>query len=256
MQRVLLVADDDRVPGVVAAVELHDVVDRPAELVGGLALALVAPLGADEHEGGHGYTSSRTTVARAGPAAGLCEEGYVTTLLVVTNARRQHGRGGGRRGARRAAAAPTSRSCAEPGGPRPALDRLDGRTLVIAGGDGSLHLAVRRCASAASCRRTGRSGCVPLGTGNDLARALGIPLDPAEAARRCCRPAAADRPGRRRRRRGRRQRGARRHRRGGRRAARGALKPRLGKPAYAVGGVAGRAGATGWRLRVEVDGAR
>jgi hypothetical protein len=54
VQRVRLAADDHRVPGVVAAVELHDVVDRAAELVGGLALALVAPLSADEHECGHG----------------------------------------------------------------------------------------------------------------------------------------------------------------------------------------------------------
>ena len=53
VQGVLLVADDDRVPGVVAAVELHDEVDTAAEQVGGLALALVAPLGADDHGGGH-----------------------------------------------------------------------------------------------------------------------------------------------------------------------------------------------------------
>ena len=41
-------------PGVVAAVELDDVVDALAEQVRGLALALVAPLGADEHDRGHG----------------------------------------------------------------------------------------------------------------------------------------------------------------------------------------------------------
>jgi hypothetical protein len=46
VQRVLLVADHDRVAGVVAAVELNDVVDTVAEQVGRLALALVAPLGA------------------------------------------------------------------------------------------------------------------------------------------------------------------------------------------------------------------
>ena len=53
MQRVLLVADDDRVAGVVAAVELDDVVDAAAEEVGRLALAFVAPLGADDHDRGH-----------------------------------------------------------------------------------------------------------------------------------------------------------------------------------------------------------
>ena len=54
VQRVLLVADDDGVAGVVAAVELDDVVDAAAEQVGRLALALVAPLGADDDDGGHG----------------------------------------------------------------------------------------------------------------------------------------------------------------------------------------------------------
>ena len=53
VQGVLLVADDDRVAGVVAAVELHDVVDAAAEEVGRLAFALVAPLGADDHDRGH-----------------------------------------------------------------------------------------------------------------------------------------------------------------------------------------------------------
>jgi hypothetical protein len=53
VEGVLLVADDDRVAGVVAAVELHDVVDGPAELVGRLALAFIAPLGADQDECGH-----------------------------------------------------------------------------------------------------------------------------------------------------------------------------------------------------------
>lgn len=58
---------------------------------------------------------------------------------------------------------------------------LDGRTLVVAGGDGSVHVAVSQL------QRTGllvetAVGVVPLGTGNDLARGLGLPLDPAEAA--------------------------------------------------------------------------
>jgi diacylglycerol kinase family enzyme len=68
-----------------------------------------------------------------------------------------------------------------------ALDRvvaeLADRRLVICGGDGSVHLAVERL------RRLGRTdvpvGLVPLGTGNDLARGLGLPFeDPRAAAAR------------------------------------------------------------------------
>ena len=54
MQRVLLVADDDGVAGVVAAVELHDPVGALTEEVGGLALALVPPLDADDDDAWHG----------------------------------------------------------------------------------------------------------------------------------------------------------------------------------------------------------
>jgi hypothetical protein len=49
-----------RVAGVVAAVELHDVVDTAAEDVGRLALALVAPLGADDGDRWHPRGSFRT----------------------------------------------------------------------------------------------------------------------------------------------------------------------------------------------------
>lgn len=52
--------------------------------------------------------------------------------------------------------------------------------LVIAGGDGSLHLALNVLDELG---RTDRPvGVVPLGTGNDLARNHGIPLDPHDAA--------------------------------------------------------------------------
>jgi diacylglycerol kinase family enzyme len=97
-------------------------------------------------------------------------------------------------------------------------------------------------------------GLIPLGTGNDLARALGVPLDPSDAARALLagRPRtldlvvddadgvvvnaahlgigaeAAERAG--------------------------ALKERLGKAAYAVGSVLAGAGTTGWNLHVAVDG--
>ena len=58
VQRVLLVVDDHGVPGVVAAVVLDDVVDAGAQGVGGLALALVAPLRADHDDRGHGAPAS------------------------------------------------------------------------------------------------------------------------------------------------------------------------------------------------------
>ena len=48
-----LVADDDGVAGVVAALVAHDHVDRLGEQVHGLALALVAPLQADDDAGRH-----------------------------------------------------------------------------------------------------------------------------------------------------------------------------------------------------------
>lgn len=62
------------------------------------------------------------------------------------------------------------------------LERRDGRTVVVAGGDGSLHAVV-----AALQRRSELDqptiGLIPLGTGNDFARCVQIPLDPARAAR-------------------------------------------------------------------------
>ncbi|MEP6666991.1 MAG: diacylglycerol kinase family protein [Nocardioidaceae bacterium] len=61
------------------------------------------------------------------------------------------------------------------------LDRRDGRDLVVAGGDGSLHAVV-----AALTRRDELDdttiGLIPLGTGNDFARGVQIPLQPAAAA--------------------------------------------------------------------------
>ena len=61
------------------------------------------------------------------------------------------------------------------------LHRAGTRAIVVAGGDGSLHAVV-----AALHRRHELSertlALIPLGTGNDFARTLGIPLDPARAA--------------------------------------------------------------------------
>jgi diacylglycerol kinase family enzyme len=80
------------------------------------------------------------------------------------------------------AAGPTEvRMSTDPAALDTALTGLDGRVPVVAGGDGSLHLVVNRL------RRQGRLdqvtvGLLPLGTGNDFARAAGVPLDPLEAA--------------------------------------------------------------------------
>jgi diacylglycerol kinase family enzyme len=80
------------------------------------------------------------------------------------------------------AAAPTEvHMSTDPAALDAALTGLDGRVPVVAGGDGSLHLVVNRL------RRMGRLdqlpvGLLPFGTGNDFARAAGIPLDPLAAA--------------------------------------------------------------------------
>ena len=61
------------------------------------------------------------------------------------------------------------------------LHRAGSRSIVVAGGDGSLHAVV-----SALHRRHELAdrtlGLIPLGTGNDFARTLGVPLDPGEAA--------------------------------------------------------------------------
>ncbi len=62
-----------------------------------------------------------------------------------------------------------------------AIRSLDGRRPVVVGGDGSLHLAVNRMVALGAGDVP--LGLVPLGTGNDLARGAGLPLDPISAAR-------------------------------------------------------------------------
>ena len=144
--------------------------------------------------------------------------------------------------------------CREPDDLGRVLDGLGERALVVVGGDGSVHTAVATLLSRGELSADRPIGLIPLGTGNDLARTLGIPLDPAAAARALL--AGRSRPldlvvddaggvvvnamhlG------------------VGAEAAEkaSALKDRLGRAAYAVGSVAAGAGATGWHLQVVVDG--
>lgn len=49
--------------------------------------------------------------------------------------------------------------------------------VVVVGGDGAAHAAVQACAQTDTAL-----AIIPAGTGNDLARALGLPSDPVEAA--------------------------------------------------------------------------
>jgi diacylglycerol kinase (ATP) len=74
-------------------------------------------------------------------------------------------------------------SCRQPGQLEDALSRRGDRTLVVAGGDGTLHLALRALHADGRLADT-PLGLVPLGTGNDFARSAGVPLEPGEAARR------------------------------------------------------------------------
>lgn len=133
-----------------------------------------------------------------------------------------------------------------------AIEALDDEVLVVCGGDGSLHLAVDRLR--ALDRLDVVLGLVPLGTGNDLAQGLELPLDPEEAADRICAgsPRALDllvsddgavcvnalHAGI-----------------GVDAAARAqALKGTIGPVAYPLGAVAAGVAAAGWEVTVEVDG--
>ena len=130
----------------------------------------------------------------------------------------------------------------------------DGRRLVVLGGDGSVHAVARALDRAGALDSAEPVGILARGTGNDLARTLGLPLDPEEGAAAVLtgRPRPLDlldddagnlvvnavHAGV----------GAR----AGAQADR--LKERLGMAAYPVGAALAGVGSPGWPLRVEVDG--
>ena len=61
------------------------------------------------------------------------------------------------------------------------LHRAGTRRIVVAGGDGSLHAVVSALYRRHDLARS-TLALIPLGTGNDFARGMGIPLDPGRAA--------------------------------------------------------------------------
>jgi YegS/Rv2252/BmrU family lipid kinase len=65
-----------------------------------------------------------------------------------------------------------------------AVSERDGREVVIAGGDGSLNAFVTALCRAGDLGEDPPTvGLLPMGTGNDFARSVDLPKDPAEAAR-------------------------------------------------------------------------
>ncbi|SET09246.1 diacylglycerol/lipid kinase family protein [Nonomuraea wenchangensis] len=135
-----------------------------------------------------------------------------------------------------------------------ALAEHPDREPVVLGGDGTLHRVVAALLARGELESR-PVGLIPMGTGNDLARTLGIPLEPADAARVVLdgapRPLdllVEDAPGR-----------------GivlnavhvgvGAEASRRAtpLKPVLRRAAYAAGALLAGVRSKGWRLRVRVD---
>lgn len=68
---------------------------------------------------------------------------------------------------------------------RAAIADREGRDLVVAGGDGSLHAVVAALDDLGLLgdAEAPAIGVIPLGTGNDFARGAGIPLEPGQAAR-------------------------------------------------------------------------
>ena len=106
-------------------------------------------------------------------------------LLVITNSDAGTGRRGvaadGAHGPPRRTRSVEVQATSNPGELDSALHRAGSRRIIVAGGDGSMHAVV-----AALYRRNDLKnavlGILPLGTGNDFARANEIPLDVEEAA--------------------------------------------------------------------------
>lgn len=64
-----------------------------------------------------------------------------------------------------------------------ALRSAGGRDVVVMGGDGSLNWVLGTCVAEDLFEEIGAIGLVPMGTGNDFARGMELPLDLREAAR-------------------------------------------------------------------------
>ena len=77
-----LAVDDDRVPGVVAALVPDDQLALLREVVGEATFPLVAPLGADDHGSGHGSTLRLERGGAAGTAADARDDGHVGRSVV------------------------------------------------------------------------------------------------------------------------------------------------------------------------------
>ena len=94
VEGVALLADDHGVPGVVAALVAHHVVHAVAEQVRGLALALVAPLRADEHDGGHVSLPPHQNESPCASATGALASSVPDGLAMAqTQGRSRAGRG-------------------------------------------------------------------------------------------------------------------------------------------------------------------
>ncbi|RIQ20806.1 diacylglycerol/lipid kinase family protein, partial [Jiangella rhizosphaerae] len=110
----------------------------------------------------------------------------VPKLLVITNTRAGGARDGAvgtALGVLRAGGDGVEVADLDPDALPGVLERHPGHRPVVLGGDGSVHLLVATALRLGLLDRPPfEFGLIPLGTGNDLARTLGLPLDPARAA--------------------------------------------------------------------------
>jgi len=109
---------------------------------------------------------SRSLLVLANAAAGSADDAAVRAALAVLRA-----------GAEVEVVVPDG-----PEATRQALGRSADREIVVLGGDGSVHGCLDALVQLRLLAETGPVSVVPLGTGNDLARGLGLPSDPEEAA--------------------------------------------------------------------------